>query len=227
MLTTLEMVDPHLFALFILTGLALNLTPGPDMLYVLASGVKGGRPNGVAAAAGIGVGGLVHTALAAVGLSALIVSSANAFAVVKYLGAAYLVFVGGKALLARGGGRALESSVLELHGSRPAPSTLSQTFARGVITNVLNPKVAIFFLAFVPQFVDASRGHIAAQFAILGTMFCISGTLVNAMVGWLSGSARHWFSARGTHRRWQGILDRVTGAIFVALGIRLALVERN
>ena len=225
------MVDPRLFTLFVLTGLALNLTPGPDMLYVLASGAKGGRPNGIVAAVGIGVGGLVHTALAAVGLSALIVSSANAFAVVKYLGAAYLVYVGAKALIAKRGTpsqphpqpQALSD---ELRDSNPvAPkTTLSQAFARGVLTNVLNPKVAIFFLAFVPQFVDPARGHIAAQFAILGTMFCISGSLVNAAVGWLSGSARHWFETR---RGWNRTLDRVTGAVFVALGIRLALVSRN
>ncbi|WP_394838461.1 LysE family translocator [Pendulispora rubella] len=214
------MVDPRLFLLFMLTGLALNVTPGPDMLYVLACGVKGGKRNGVVAALGIGVGGLVHTALAAVGLSALIVSSANAFAVVKYLGAAYLVYVGLKALLAtRAHAPAVahsEASGVEVEASR--------TFGRGVVTNVLNPKVAIFFLAFVPQFVDPARGHIAAQFVILGTMFCISGTLVNAIVGWLSGSARRLFDTRSGLAR---VMDRVTGAVFVALGIRLALASRK
>jgi len=223
------MVDLRLFVLFMLTGLALNVTPGPDMLYVLACGVKEGRRSGVVAALGIGVGGLVHTALAAVGLSALIVSSANAFAVVKYLGAAYLLYMGLKALLA---GRDNPASVAlpeTLKAGRGEPQTsglasVSRTFGRGVVTNVLNPKVAIFFLAFVPQFVDPTRGHIAAQFVILGTMFCISGTLVNATVGWLSGAARRLFQAREGLAR---TMDRVTGAVFVALGIRLALASRK
>ncbi|WP_394849006.1 LysE family translocator [Pendulispora brunnea] len=214
------MVEPRLFVLFILTGLALNVTPGPDMLYVLACGVKGGRRNGIVAALGIGVGGLVHTALAAVGLSALIVSSAHAFAVVKYLGAAYLVYMGLKALLAT---RA-NAATVALSETADAEVELSRTFGRGVVTNVLNPKVAIFFLAFVPQFVDPARGHIAAQFVILGAMFCISGTLVNAVVGWLSGSARRLFDPSSGLSR---IMDRVTGAVFVALGIRLALASRK
>jgi len=188
-------------------------------------GTRSGAQQGVVAALGIGVGGLVHTALAAVGLSALIVSSAHAFSVVKYLGAGYLVYVGVKALLAKGSAL---SADLE-HAEAPTPSSAShvslrRTFGRGVVTNVLNPKVAIFFLAFVPQFVDPARGHITMQFAALGTVFCISGTLVNALVGWLSGSAGRWFRTRAGLTRF---LDRATGAIFVALGIRLALVSRN
>ncbi len=212
------MLNPHLLVLFVLTGLALNITPGPDMLYVLACGMRGGRKHGVAAALGIGVGAMVHTSLAAVGVSALVVSSAQAFSVVKYLGAGYLLYVGGKALLGTWGTSPRQAA--PWRSNRGAVGTLRQTFGRGVLTNVLNPKVAIFFLAFVPQFVDPARGHVAAQFALLGMVFCVSGTLVNAMVGWLSGAARRLFQTRAGVVRW---LDRATGGIFVALGVRLAL----
>lgn len=205
--------DPKLFGLFALTGLALNLTPGPDMMFVFGAGTSAGRKSGVLAALGIGVGGLVHTAAAAAGLSALLVSSPLAFAVVKYAGAAYLVYMGVRALLSSTGrsGPPLRSRV--------AIGPSDRVFRRAVVVSVLNPKVALFFLAFVPQFVSAARGSIALQFLSLGAMFCATGTVVNGLVGALAGSLRGALERRAI---WARVLDRATGAIFIALGARLA-----
>ncbi|WP_437680992.1 LysE family translocator [Sorangium sp. So ce131] len=212
------LVDPTLFGLFVVTGLALNLTPGPDMMFVLAAGTSAGRRSGVLAALGIGAGGLVHTAAAAAGLSALLVSSALAFSVVKYAGAAYLVYIGVRALLSPADPSAAPSS-----SSLAAPPR-DGVLWRAVVTSVLNPKVALFFLAFVPQFVSADRGPIALQFLLLGTTFCITGTLVNGLVGILAGSLRGVLERR---TRWARTLDRATGAVFILLGVRLALVGRK
>lgn len=219
----MDIIDPHLFGIFLLTGLALNVTPGPDMLFVVAAGTSEGRRNGVLAALGIGTGGIVHTVAATAGLSALLASSATAFATVKYAGAAYLVYVGARILWAT---RSKEmpspctlgdSSLSESRGAR-------EIFLRAVVTNILNPKVALFFLALVPQFVVPSRGSIALQFLILGVSFCATGTLVNSIVGLLAGSVRGLMTYRpGLARR----LDRTAAVIFIGLGIRLALTDRS
>jgi threonine/homoserine/homoserine lactone efflux protein len=206
-------VDPKLFGLFVVTGLALNVTPGPDMLYVLASGSRAGRRSGVVAALGIGLGSVVHTCAAATGVSALLVSSAAAFSAIKYAGAAYLVYVGIRALFA--------GDALPLAAGADAPRD-ERVFRRAVVTNVLNPKVAIFFLAFVPQFVDPGRGHVPLQFLLLGLTFCATGTAVNAGVGLAAGAVRRLLAER---RGWARGLDRATGALFVGLGVRLALVR--
>jgi threonine/homoserine/homoserine lactone efflux protein len=201
-------VDPTRFALFIASGLALNVTPGPDMLFVLAAGTQG-RGAGARAALGIGVGTVVHTVAATLGLSAVVASSASAFAAVKYVGAAYLLWIGVRALLAR---------VRDL--DRRGPEARDRAFLRAVVTNVLNPKVALFFLAFVPQFVDASRGRVSAQLLVLGLTFCATGTLVNLGVGLAAERLGRALRAR------ERLLKRATGAVFVALGIRLALDRR-
>jgi threonine/homoserine/homoserine lactone efflux protein len=209
------LLEPTSFGLFLATGLLLNVTPGPDMLFVLASGTRGGHRAGVVAALGIGFGGVVHTLFATLGLSALLVSSAIAFRVVKYAGAAYLLYIGSRSLMARGN---LSAGV----DSSADPVSMAVTFRRALLTSVLNPKVAIFFLAFVPQFVDPSRGRIALQFLLLGITFCTSGTIVNGTVGILAGAMRTLLVQRERVRR---VLDRATGAVFVALGARLALTE--
>ncbi len=206
-------VSPHLFFPFLLAGLALNVTPGPDMLYVLATGSRAGRKGGVLAACGVGAGCAVHTCAAATGLSALLVSSAAAFTLVKWAGAAYLVYLGVKALVAPAGLAA---------GPGLAPPD-ERVFRRALVTNVLNPKVAIFFLAFVPQFVEVGRGRVPLQFVVLGLTFCATGTLVNALVGLGAGQVRRALDARP--RLAQG-LDRATGAIFVGLGLRLVFEPR-
>src|SRR5215217_3065628 len=157
------MPDPTTFGLFVVAALALLLVPGPAVLYVVARSVDQGRPAGLASVLGVGIGSLVHIAFAAVGLSALLASSAAAFGVVKWLGAAYLIWLGLQRLLTRG----------EDAPAAVAPDHLSRIFLQGVVVNVLNPKTALFFLAFLPQFVDPSRGSVAAQVAVLGCVFVV------------------------------------------------------
>jgi threonine/homoserine/homoserine lactone efflux protein len=201
----------HSLALFITAGLALNLTPGPDMLYVAARGASEGRPAGIASALGIGTGTVVHIALVAAGLAALLAAVPVAYLALRLGGAAYLIYLGGRGLLARPA-----TAVAPL-----APASLSAIFQQGVITNVLNPKVALFFLAFLPQFVDPSRGNPVLQVIALGLIFDTTGTLVSLAVA--IGSSR-----AAARLRTQGpLLQRVTGGIFVALGLRLAFSARR
>ncbi|HYR00112.1 MAG TPA: LysE family translocator [Casimicrobiaceae bacterium] len=204
----------HDLGLFVLAGLLLNVTPGADTLYIVARGTTQGARAGAVAALGIGAGCIVHTLAAALGLSAILATSATAFAVVKWIGAAYLVYLGATLLASR---------------SRPAapaalpPAPLARVFAQGFLTNVLNPKVALFFLAFLPQFIDADAPRKAAAFLFLGAVFNVNGTLWNLLVAWLSATVAQRFSANSTVATW---LRRSAGAAFVALGVRLGLAER-
>ena len=200
--------------LFLAAMITLNLTPGPDMLYVIANSVGGGRKVGVVSALGIGSGTIVHTLAAAVGLSALLMSSAILYDAFRYVGAAYLIYMGIHSL---GTKSAFAGS------ARQAQVRLSNTFRRGVVTNVLNPKVAIFFLAFLPQFVDPTRGPAIWQFILLGTIFNCSGTIVNTLVALVSGRLGSWLGSRPAFARAQ---QWFTASVFVALGARIALVSR-
>ena len=208
------MPDPHSLLLFMAAALTLNLTPGPDMLYVAARSAGEGRAAGIASALGIGAGTLVHIAAVALGLSALLAAVPVAYTAVRLAGAAYLVYLGVRALL--GAGRA--------HAAGPAlaPAPLGAVFRQGVITNVLNPKVALFFLAFLPQFVDASRGSPAKQVVALGLLFDTSGTLVNLAVALLASGAAMRLRGDGRAGLW---LRRATGVLFVGLGVRLAWIK--
>jgi threonine/homoserine/homoserine lactone efflux protein len=205
----------HDLGLFVLSGLLLNVTPGADTLYIVARGTTQGARAGAVAALGIGAGCIVHTLAAALGLSAILATSATAFTLVKWIGAAYLVYLGASLL-----------------ASRPAPATAAplppaspaRVFAQGFLTNVLNPKVALFFLAFLPQFIDADAPRKALAFLVLGAVFNVNGTLWNLLVAWLSANAARRFSASATAARW---LRRSAGAAFVALGVRLGLAERS
>jgi threonine/homoserine/homoserine lactone efflux protein len=207
------MPDLHSVALFLAAGLALNLTPGPDMLYVAARGAGEGRAAGVVSALGIGVGTLVHIAVVAAGLAAILNAVPAAYLGLRLGGAAYLIYLGVRALRARPG-TATEP---------PAPASLGAIFRQGVLTNVLNPKVALFFLAFLPQFVDPSRGSTALQVVALGLLFDTTGTIVNLAVA--MGSSRAAARLRRPGRAGQ-MLQRVTGGIFIALGLRLAYSAR-
>jgi threonine/homoserine/homoserine lactone efflux protein len=209
------MIDTAHLSLFLAATLALNLTPGPDMLYVIARSLSQGRSAGIVSALGIGAGCLVHMLAAAFGLSAVLMSSAVAFEAVKWAGAAYLVFLGVRAVLS--GASGIEGA------ARPAAS-LARVFREGVATNVLNPKVALFFLAFLPQFVNPARGGVATQVLMLGLLFNTSGTLVNVGVALLAGSVGRWASASAGASRAQRWF---TGGVFVALGVRLALAGRR
>ncbi len=209
-----EALGIHQLWLFVLSGVLLNVTPGPDTAYIIGRSVQMGWRGGAAAAIGICCGCLVHVFGAAVGLSALLMASSAAFAVLKWVGAAYLLFTGLQMLLSRPGPVA--------EAAAPAETSLSRVFWQGALTNVLNPKVALFFLAFLPQFVAADSGHKTLAFLALGLIFISTGTL------WCLGIAA--FAARAASRIRQSAgamawVNRLLGGLFVYLGIRVAMLE--
>lgn len=213
------MPDAQHLLLFMAAGLLLNLTPGPDVLYIVSNALRSGARAGVVAALGINAGCFVHIFAAAIGVSALLAASATAFTVLKWAGAAYLVWVGVRLLFAKGSAQSWGSPA----GSPPACEQLSlwAIFRGGFLTNALNPKVAIFFLAFVPQFIAPATGHKALAFLALGALFNINSIAVNA--GWALAAA--WMARRAAVQRGMHWLDRAAGAMFIAFGLRLALAD--
>jgi threonine/homoserine/homoserine lactone efflux protein len=205
------MLGIHDLALFIVAGVALNLTPGPDMALVAARTAAHGARAGAAAALGVGAGCLVHTLAAALGLSAVIAASATAFTAVKWAGAAYLVWAG--FVLLRSAWRDRSTAATVPRAPRRG------AFVQGFLTNVLNPKVALFFLAFLPQFIDSSAPHKALAFVLLGLSFNVSSTLVNLATAWLTARAARRVSGSHAMRRW---LEGALGAFFMLLAARLA-----
>jgi threonine/homoserine/homoserine lactone efflux protein len=206
----------HDLALFIGAGLLLNVTPGADMLYVGGHAASGGRRAGLLAALGIGAGCLVHVLLATLGLSAVLATSELAFNVVKWVGAAYLVWMGIGMLRARPSAAA----------APVAPPDTRQVFWRGVLTNALNPKVALFFLAFLPQFIRPGAEWQALGFGLLGLIFTLNGTLVTMVFAWLAGTARERLVGRTGGGRLGLWLQRAAGLMFVGLGVKLAVAGR-
>lgn len=205
----------HDLPLFVLSGLLLNITPGADSLYIVTRSIAQGTRAGIAAALGIAVGCAVHVLAGALGLSALLATSAAAFAVLKIAGAAYLVFVG--LSMIRG------SFAPPGAAARLPVVSLRSVFAQGLLTNVLNPKVALFFLAFMPQFIDANAAGKAQAFLALGAVFMLTGTLWCLFLAW--SAARLRVLRTGSHAgAW---LARGAGAAFVLLGARLALADRG
>jgi RhtB (resistance to homoserine/threonine) family protein len=200
--------------LFLTASLALNLAPGPDMLYVSTRSLSQGRRAGVISALGIAAGSVVHTILIASGLAALLHAVPIAYDIVRYAGAAYLIWLGVQAL------RTKRDAMSTMHVVRADEWAI---FRQGMITNLLNPKVALFFLAFLPQFTDPARGAVPLQVIVLGCLFNLSGTIVNISVAWLTSSAGQLLKAARFARafRW------VTGGVFIGLGLRLALGERH
>lgn len=207
--------DSALFLGFMAAAVALNLTPGPDMAYVATRTLAEGRAAGLASALGVSTGGLVHTLLAALGLSSLLHYAPLAFDVVKFAGAAYLVWIAIRLWRSEGGLEAADSG--RAVGARRA-------FVEGAVTNILNPKVALFFLALLPQFVEPARGGVAAQMIVLGVAFNVSGTLVNGGVALLTARAR---GAVGATPRFARIVRRIAAAVFVGFALRLAFAERS
>ena len=204
------MPDPSRLALFVGAALLLLVVPGPSVLYIVTQSVSHGRRAGMASVAGITTGTLVHIAAATIGLSALLASSAIAFDVVKYLGAAYLIVVGIRRLAG------LERPD---EGRAAGSRSLSRLYRQGIVVNVLNPKTALFFLAFLPQFVDSTRGAAWAQILLLGLLF--------AALGFLSDGA--WALVAGTlgerlrrSRRFPQVQRYVSGSVFVGLGAAAA-----
>ena len=212
------MPDAQHLVLFVFAGLLLNLTPGPDVLYIVSNALHAGARAGVVAGLGITAGCFVHVFAAAVGVSALLAASATAFTVLKWAGAAYLLWVGVRLLFARAPSEAVD--LRSLAGTQPSAS-LAAVFRGGFFTNVLNPKVAIFFLAFVPQFIAPGTEHKALAFVLLGTLFNVNSIAVNS--AWALAAA--WTARHGAVQRGMHWLDRAAGAMFVAFGLKLALTE--
>jgi threonine/homoserine/homoserine lactone efflux protein len=207
-------MSTHDWILFATATLALNLTPGPDMLYISARSVAQGRRAGVLSALGVAGGGAVHTCLVAFGLASLLAKVPMAYDAVRYAGVAYLIYLGLRLLLESSSGTA-----------RPVPTESSgRVFVQGLITNVLNPKVALFFLAFLPQFADPARGALWWQFLILGAWFNLSGTLVNLTVALIASTGRRLALGGTRSSRW---LRNLSAAVFVGLGTRLALASNR
>lgn len=212
------MPDAQHLVLFIAAGLLLNLTPGPDVLYIVSNALRSGARAGVVAGLGITAGCFVHVLAAAVGVGALLAASATAFTVLKWLGAAYLVWVGVRLLVARRPATTPDLRELALAAPRTGAWAV---FRGGFLTNVLNPKVAIFFLAFVPQFIAPGTEHKALAFVLLGTLFNTNSIAVNA--GWALAAA--WMARREAVQRGMHWLDRAAGAMFVGFGLKLALTD--
>ena len=207
--------DFNSLLVFIGAGLLLNITPGPDVLYIVGRSIGQGRVAGLVSVLGISTGCLFHVASAALGLSALMLALPVAYDVVRYAGAAYLVWLGARALISRSS---------PLHVQRVDPERLGRVFRQGVLTNVLNPKVALFFLAFLPQFTDPARGPVTVQIALLGLIFIGNGTLVCVAYALAASRLGEWLRTRYDLATW---LNRAMGGLFIGLGLRLALQKRQ
>jgi threonine/homoserine/homoserine lactone efflux protein len=200
---------------FLVAAVAVTVAPGPDNLMVLSMGVSRGRRHGMAFGLGAALGCLSHTLLAVLGVSALIAASPVAFTALRVAGGLYLVWLGIGALRSRG-------SSFEAAAAAGAAPSLRGLFAKGLVANAINPKVILFFLAFLPQFVDRARGGVASQTAQLGLVFTLESAVLFGALGWFAGHVGGWLQRSPRIGLW---LDRVAGSIFVALGSRL-LVSR-
>jgi len=208
------------FPLFVAAVMLLNVTPGPDTAYIVGRSVAQGRGAGVVSALGISAGCVVHTLACAFGLTALLAASATAFTIVKFAGAIYLIYLGVRLLFVKPSpeeGKAEEATV------RSGPKSLRQLFTQGFVTNVLNPKVVLFFVSFFPQFVAADSPNKVVTFLALGSVFVLMSTVWNTFVAWIAGSVTQRFSGRPAVKKW---LDRVVGSAFVSLGLKLATSHR-
>ena len=200
---------------FMAAAFALNVTPGPSILYVMSRSVGQGRTAALVSALGLGTGSLIHAGAAALGLSVILAYSPLAYTVVKYLGAGYLVYLGVRILLVRD--RQLSATVL-------ARVSLTRVFWQGVVTELLNPKIVLFFVSFLPQFVDPARGSVAGQTLFLGLLFHVTGVPINMLVAVVGGAMASWLSQNPVFAR---VRDGLAGAVLIGLGVRLALSERR
>lgn len=205
-------IDSHLLVLFLMTTLIAMITPGPDMLFVLGCGMRGGPRAGLLATAGVATSEAIHVAVAAAGLAALFATVPVAFTVVRVAGAAYLIYLGVQTLRRRKGAE-------HQLAATGAGVTDRRAYLNGLVTNLLNPKMVTFTIAFLPQFIDPSLGAVWLQFAVLGTLLIALEFLVDGTVGVLAGRLSTWLRTNHNARR---TLDRATGTLFIALGLRLA-----
>ena len=201
---------------FILAGVLLNITPGSDTMYILGRSIAGGKKAGVLSALGIASGSLIHTLLAALGLSVLLAESQFAFDTVKYLGATYLIYLGITAFLKK------SEKMADLQGTVKKNSHRN-IYLAGILTNVLNPKVALFYLAFLPQFIDPTYPTPFITFVILGLVFTFNGTIWCLILAIFSSELSDKIRSNYRIKQW---LDRLTGMVFIGLGIKLALSEK-
>ncbi|MFP6557350.1 LysE family translocator [Paraburkholderia sp. B3] len=211
------------FGFFCVAVFLLNVTPGPDTAYIVGRSVAQGRSAGLISALGISAGCCVHALACAFGLTALLAASATAFTVVKFVGAIYLVYLGTRLIFAKTERTPTEAAEAELSSTAPAPRPLRQLFLQGFWTNVLNPKVVLFFVSFFPQFVSTESAHKALAFLALGVVFVLMSTVWNSFVAWISGSVTRRFSGKPGVKKW---LDRTVGTAFVGLGVKLATATR-
>ncbi len=199
---------------FFTAAILLNLSPGPDMAFILAQTAKRGIRAGFAAMFGIWTGAFIHVLFAALGLSAILATSATAFAIVKYAGAAYLIYLGIQALLSKGE---------RLSSSTQAPKSLTSLYRQGVVVSLLNPKVAIFFLAFLPQFVEPAAGSISAQLFLHGFLIIVAAAFIEPPLILIGGRLTNAMKRNIRISIW---MDRGLGTLFVWLGVKLAMSER-
>jgi threonine/homoserine/homoserine lactone efflux protein len=210
------MLGIHHYWLFIATAIVLIITPGQDTFFILGRSLSGGRGAGIAAALGVSAGTVIHTVLAALGLSALLATSPYAFMAVKLAGAAYLIYIGVRALLTRASGMPGENG----HAQGQAGNHQHwAAFRQGILTNLLNPKVALFFLALLPQFIDAASSFKVAAFVALGLSFVAMGVVWCVMLAIAAAKLRGVFLRRPS---MASVLNRVAGAVFIGLGLKLA-----
>ncbi len=210
------MITSSNFLLFTLASLILNVTPGADMLYVATQSISRGVKAGIVSAVGVMCGCLVHLLAAMVGLSAVIANSIIAFSIIKYVGACYLLYLGIRSFLS--------GQPLLKPAKNNSTVSLKKIFREGMHTNALNPKVALFFLAFLPQFIQPGTMAVQWQVLVLGTWFNVSGTFVNIIVALLFGKMGNWLIKRDWFTKW---LQKIAGLLLCGLGIRIALQSRK
>ncbi|KVA08394.1 lysine transporter LysE [Burkholderia latens] len=207
------------FGFFVLAVFLLNVTPGPDTAYIVGRSVAQGRSAGLMSGLGISAGCCVHALACAFGLTALLAASAAAFTVIKLVGAAYLIYLGVRMIFSKQAGAPAEAPA----GQPAVAKPLRQLFMQGFWTNVLNPKVVLFFVSFFPQFVSADSPHKALAFLALGSVFVVMSTIWSCIVAWVAGTVTQRFSGKPGVKKW---LDRTVGSAFVGLGLRLAATQR-
>ncbi|RXT14020.1 LysE family translocator [Ammoniphilus sp. CFH 90114] len=203
------------YEIFLITGIILNLTPGPDTLFILGRSMAQGRSAGVCSALGINAGAVIHTILAAIGLSVILSKSILAFTILKYLGAMYLLYLGARSLLAKND---------QLSVKEGGKMRLQKIFLEGMLTNVFNPKVALFFLAFLPQFIEPHNSYGMLPFLVLGVTFVVTGTIWCLIVAFFS--SKFTIQLRN-NRRASSLLNKASGLLFVGLGIHLLFTKSS
>lgn len=208
------MLSPEQFFSFLAAAVLITLSPGPDNLMVLSTGIAKGRARGIAFGLGCAMGCLSHTLLAVIGVSALIAASPTAFTALKVAGGLYLIWMGWGAIRSRGGARVTNASALN-----EPPMRL---FRRGLMAAAINPKLVLFFLSFLPQFVVAARGDTNLQVGLLGIVFTLQAAVLFGLLGYFSGAIGAWLNRTPAAGTW---LDRIAGAVFIGLGLRLIVAR--